>query len=99
MVGTEFADATGLRLTVLIDGVELGAVTLATARCERPQDTPGPVTPGPMTPGPVTPDGGLADSGTDTAVAAALLGVVLLAGGGSALAWARSGRSQRTDPR
>ena len=99
VVGTEFADATGLRLTVLIDGVELGAVTLATARCERPQDTPGPMTPGPVTPGPVTPGGGLADSGTDTAAVAAVLGMVLVAGGGSALAWARSGRSRRSDPR
>ena len=79
VVGTEFADATGLRLTVLIDGVELGTVTLATARCERPQDSsggpaPGPVTPGPMTPEPDAPGGGLADSGTDAAVVAALLG-------------------------
>ncbi|MGH9272083.1 MAG: hypothetical protein ACRDZ2_12495 [Ilumatobacteraceae bacterium] len=79
-----FGQATGLLILVVIDGTVIGNVTLATATCQLPQAGPDD-----EQPGPVRPEDGLADSGTDTAVVAALLGIVLVAGGGSALLWAR----------
>ncbi len=98
LVATVFADseassgeARGLRLDVTIGDSVPASASLAIASCQRPGG-------GPEAPAPTEPGGGLADSGSDTAVLAALLGVVLLAGGGSALAWARSRRSPRTDP-
>ena len=82
-------EARGLRLEVTIGDEAPASASLAIASCERPGG-------GAEAPGPMEPGGGLADSGTDTAVVAALLGVVLLAGGGSALAWAHRRRSPRS---
>jgi len=81
-----------LRLTVIIDN-QSATAQLAIARCTRPQGGSGTEAPGPEGPGDA-----LANSGTETAVVAALLGIVLLAGGGSVLLWAHGQRSRRTDP-
>lgn len=78
-----------LRLTVIIDN-QSATAQLAIARCTRPQGGSGAEAPGPEGPG-----DGLANSGTDTAVVAALLGIVLVTGGGSALRLAR-GAALRT---
>ncbi len=83
-------EARGLRLEVTIGDEAPASASLAIAICEQPGG-------GPEAPGPMDPGGGLADSGTDTAVVAALLGVVLVVSGGSVLLWAHGPRSRRAD--
>ena len=83
--------ARGLRLTVTIGNQTPESAELALG-CQRPDG-------GAAAPEPMGPDGGLADSGTDTAVAAGLLGVVFVVGGGSVLLWAHGPRSRRADRR
>lgn len=84
-------EAGGLRLDVTIGNETSASAEFATASCQRPDGVA-------AAPGPEQPDGGLADSGTDTAVVAALLGIVLVAVGGSALLWASGRRPPRADP-
>ena len=87
-------------LTIIITiGDTFGTAGFAETNCNKlpgmGEEPPGP---GEETPGPAAPDDGLANSGTGTAVVAALLGVVLVTGGGSALLWAR-GAALRTSGR
>ncbi len=88
----------GLNIIITI-GNTFGTAEFAQTICDKlpelGEETP---EPGEEMPGPAVPDDELANSGTDTAVVAALLGIVLVIGGGSALLWAR-GAALRTSGR
>ncbi len=83
--------SSGLTIIVTI-GNTFGNANFAQTTCDKLPEL------GEETPGPEGPDDELAHSGTDTAVVAALLGIVLVTGGGSALLWAR-GAALRTSGR
>lgn len=82
----------GLNLIITIGNV-YGTADFALTNCAKPLE------PGAEEPGPEGPDDGLADSGTGTALVAALLGVVLVAGGGTAVLWVRSTPERRVTRR